>query len=250
MRNNFDLYSKYYNLLYKNKDYTAEANYITDCIKKYSDGGKDILEYGSGTGGHGLILQKMGYDVLGLERSQKMVDQARLGGFNCVQADITDFTVNKKFDVVISLFHVISYITENGSLDTVFKNSTRCLKPGGLFIFDVWYAPAVYTQKPENRIKRVEDDEIIVYRFAQPEIHTEKNIVDVNYSVLVQDKMSGELLEFIEKHPMRYFSIPEIIYLAETNGFNLLIAEEFLTGNKPSVNTWGVNFILKRNEQR
>ncbi len=249
MSTNFDLYSKYYNLLYRNKDYTAEASYIDNCIKKHSGGAKDILEYGSGTGGHGLILQKFGYSILGLERSQKMVDQAKQVGLNCLQADITEFSTDRKFDVIIALFHVISYITDNNSLDKIFKNSFKFLKPGGLFIFDIWYAPAVYCQKPENRIKKVENDEIIVYRFAQPELHTEKNVVDVNYSILVKDKISGELLEFTEKHPMRFFSIPEILYLSEINGFELKTAEEFLTGNQPDANTWGVNFILRKNEQ-
>jgi hypothetical protein len=46
---------------------------------------------------------------------------------------------------------------------------------------------------------------------------------------------------------MRHFSIPEIHMLASFTGFELLKAEEFLSGNEPSENTWGVNFILRKN---
>lgn len=246
MDNNFNLYTKYYDLLYRGKDYNAEASYISDCIKNSSPNAKTILEFGSGTGGHGLILQKMGYDIYGLERSKQMVEEAKLRGFACEQADITNFKIDRNFDVVISLFHVISYINENVSLEKVFRNALENLKPNGLFIFDVWYSPAVYHQKPETRIKRVENEEISVIRIAEPEIHINQNVVDVNYSILVKDKSTDKWIEFQEKHPMRHFSIPEIGLLATFKGFELLKAEEFLTGNQPSENTWGVNFILKK----
>ncbi|MCX6235978.1 MAG: class I SAM-dependent methyltransferase, partial [Bacteroidia bacterium] len=246
MDNNFNLYSKYYDLLYRIKDYNAEAKYISDCIKNYFPHAKTILEFGSGTGGHGLILHKMGYNIYGLERSKQMVEEARFHGFPCGQADITNFEIGQKFDAVISLFHVISYINDNASLEKVFRNASKCLNSGGLFIFDVWYSPAVYHQKPETRIKKVQNEEISVIRMAVPEIHIDKNVVDVNYSILVKDKSTDKWMEFQEKHPMRHFSIPEIDLFASFTGFELLKAEEFLTGNQPSENTWGVNFILRK----
>lgn len=246
MNNNFNLYSKYYDLLYRGKNYSAEANYISECIKSLSPNAKTIVEFGSGTGGHGLILQKMGYDIYGLERSNQMVAEARLLGFPCEQADITDFGIDRKFDAVISLFHVISYINDNASLEKVFRNASKCLNSSGLFIFDVWYTPAVYNQKPETRIKKVENEEISIIRMAEPVIHVNNNIVDVNYSILVKIKNEDKWVEFQEKHPMRHFSITEISLLAMLTGFELLRAEEFLTGNEPSENTWGVNFILKK----
>lgn len=247
MDKNFDLYSKYYDLLYQNKDYNAEANYVSSCIKEHAPNAKSILEFGSGTGGHGLILQKKGYNIYGIERSEKMVEVAITQGFHCKQADITDFKIEHKFDVVISLFHVISYINDNKSLLNVFRNASIHLNANGLFLFDVWYSPAVYHQKPEARLKKVENEEISVMRVAEPEIHSSKNVVDVNYTIIVKDKKTNKWMEFQEKHPMRHFSMPEIDLLTTFTGFNLLKAEEFLTGNQPSENTWGVCFILKKN---
>ena len=186
-------------------------------------------------------------DVYGIERSVEMVEQARLHGFPCEQGDITDFEMDRQFDVVISLFHVISYVNTNEALTKVFKNASKHLPPGGLFIFDVWYSPAVYHQKPEPRIKKVENSEISVIRFAEPEIHSGTNVVDLNYTILVKDKHNGQIIEFKEKHPMRHFSVPEIKLIASYTGFEVVKTEEFLTGNVPSEETWGVNFILKKN---
>ena len=246
MDSNFNLYGKYYDLLYLQKDYNAEANYISDCIKNYSLNAKTILEFGSGTGGHGLIMQKMGYEIYGLERSKQMVEEARIRGFTCEQADIANFEINRKFDAVISLFHVISYINDNDSLTSVFRNASKCLNSDGLFLFDVWYSPAVYHQKPETRIKKVENEQIIIIRVAEPITHINSNTIDVNYTILVKDKSKDKWFEFEEKHPMRHFSIPEINLLAKFTGFELIRTEEFLTSFQPSENTWGVCFILKK----
>lgn len=248
MNDNFNLYSKYYNLLYKGKEYKEEANYISECIKRYSPNARTILEFGSGTGGHGLILQKMGYDIYGIEKSKAMVEEAIASGYTCEKVDIVNFELKRKFDSVISLFHVISYINDNRSLEKVFRNASKHLESHGLFIFDVWYSPAVYYQKPETRIKKVENEEVSVIRMAEPVIHLNRNVVDVNYSILVKEKKSNKWIDFQEKHSMRHFSIPEVEFLAEITGFKLVKAEEFLTGNEPSEHTWGVNFILMKNE--
>lgn len=246
MNNNFNLYSKYYDLLYRDKNYSAEANYISNCIKNYFPYAKTILEYGSGTGIHGLILQKMGYDIYGLERSKQMVDKAKLHGFPCEQADITNFELDRKFDTVISLFHVISYITENTSLEKVFRNASKNLNLKGLFIFDVWYSPAVYNLKPEVRIKRIENEEIKITRIAEPLIHYNKNIIDVNYEVLIENKIDNTTKWIKEMHPMRHFSLPEISYFAEVAGFEVIATEEWMTRKEPSEKTWGVCFVLRK----
>lgn len=247
MNINFNLYSKYYDLLYADKDYFAEAKYISGCIKRELPNATSILEFGSGTGTCGLILKGMGYDVYGVELSAQMTKRAQDKGFPCQQGDIASFESERKFDSVISLFHVVSYLTENSSLEKTFLNAAKCLNPNGLFIFDVWYSPAVFHQKLENRIKRVENNEIKVMRIAEPITRINENIVDVMYTIVVKDKITDKWEEFTEVHSMRHFSIPEISFLAEHTGFEVIKAEEFLTGAAPSENTWGVNFILRKN---
>jgi SAM-dependent methyltransferase len=246
MSDNFDLYSKYYDLLYGDKEYNSEVEYIIKCIKKHAPNSNTILEFGSGTGKHGLLLEKQGYTVYGLEKSPSMVAVAKRNGFNCKQSDITNFAIADKFDVVLSLFHVISYITDNKSLNLVFQNAYNSLNDGGLFIFDVWYSPAVYTQVPERRIKKVENDNISVIRFAEPKMNFNNNVVEVHYTILVKEKESDTWIQVEETHPMRHFTIPEIETLANINGFKLIKSESFLTGIEPSNYTWGINFILKK----
>ncbi len=54
---NFNLYSTYYDLLYNNKDYESESNYILNILKNYSNYQiTSILELGGGTGKHAHYL--------------------------------------------------------------------------------------------------------------------------------------------------------------------------------------------------
>ncbi len=115
----------------------------------------------------------------------------------------------------------------------------------GVFIFDVWYGPAVLTDRPVVRVKRMEDDEIKVTRLAEPVLHPNENRVDVNYHVFVRDLESGVVNELRETHVMRYFFRPEIELFAAQNGFRLLNAEEWLSGKAPGEDTWGVCFVMK-----
>lgn len=195
-------------------------------------------------------MQK-GFSVKGLERSSEMVALAReksIEGFTPIVADIENYDLSENFDVAVSLFHVISYLTLNESLVACFKSTSQHLNNGGIFIFDVWYSPAVYYQVPETRIKRMEDEVIAVTRLAEPEIHYNENVVDVNYEIMIRDKNSQLTEVYSEKHPMRHFSIPEIKFLASLTGFKVICVEEFLTGVKPGKNTWGVCFILQKNK--
>jgi SAM-dependent methyltransferase len=243
----FGSYSYYYDLLYRDKDYRSEARYIQSVLDRFEVSGRDILEFGSGTGMHARLLAQSGYSVLGIDRSQTMVDQAATcPGFTSQQGDISTLHLGRSFNAIISLFHVISYQITNESVLSVFSRAYDHLEANGLFIFDAWYSPAVYSQKPEVRVKRMAVDELEITRVAEPVTNYVQNTVDVHYNIFARQTSTNSISTFSEVHHMRHFSIPEVELLAQMSGFKLLHAEEFLSGETPSDDTWGVCFVLRR----
>jgi len=243
----FDAIGKYYDLLYQDKDYVSEVNYIDHLIKKYSDQTCNILEFGFGTGKHAGILVDKGYKIDGIERSKSMVKFAsEKSGFTPHVGDIKTKKLKKKFDTVISLFHVFSYQTNNSDVQELLCNASRHLKKGGIFIFDIWYTPAVLSIYPSNRVLRMSNDEIEVTRIAEPDILINENIVNVNYQFFVKNKLNNNYETFQETHPMRHFSLPEIDYFAQKNGFLVEKSEEWITGNLPSKDTWSISLVIKK----
>ena len=241
----FDAIGRYYDLLYLDKRYDAEVAYVDGLLKIYGRKVQDLLEFGSGTGGHGRLLTQLGYKVTGIERSVQMLARARASdGFVCLQGDACTARLGRQFDAVIALFHVVSYQVRNKAVQALFARAAEHLTPGGLFIFDVWYSPAVNTQRPEVRVKRLEKDDLEITRIAEPIVYPNENRVDVCYTVFVREANSGEIQSFMETHPMRHFSLPELDLLAESAGFERVCAQEWLTGKEPSEASWGVCLVL------
>ncbi len=225
---NFLDYARYYDHLYPDKDYKSETGYVDSLIRRYSRGdAKRLLEVGCGTGGHAFWFAKKGYDVTGIDKSDGMVAIARKrlagtkgAGFS-VQ-DAASFTLNKKFDTAVSLFHVMSYLTANELFIKSLRNIHRHLKKGGLFIFDFWYGPAVLAQRPELRIKNLADNEFLLKRTATPRINLHEDIVDIHYALSIRDKKGRAVQEISEHHVMRYFFLPELYLMLEISGFKVI----------------------------
>jgi ubiquinone/menaquinone biosynthesis C-methylase UbiE len=58
-------YARYYDLLYRDKDYAAEAEYVAGLIRKFHPAARSILELGSGTGIHASLPAEKGFTVHG-----------------------------------------------------------------------------------------------------------------------------------------------------------------------------------------
>jgi len=243
----FDAYSRYYDLLYQDKDYGAEAVYIDALLQRHSITGRELLEFGCDTGRHGRLLAERGYRVTGIERSAAMVAQAAaVSGFSCREGDIRTLQLDRTFDAVLSLFHVVSYQVSNADVQAVFDRAAEHLGTGGLFVFDVWYSPAVLAQRPVVRVKRMAGAGVEITRLAEPRLLPNENRVDVNYTLFTRDTATGAIATFTECHPIRHFSLPELDLLAAVAGFERIGAEAFLTGAPPGEDTWGLCLVLRR----
>ena len=252
----FSDYAHYYDLLYRDKDYQAEADYVAGLIRRFHPGARLLMELGCGTGKHALLLADLGFSIHGIERSPEMLTLAletvadnrqsiNKGSLSFSEGDIRTVRLTERFDVIIALFHVISYQTTNEDVTASFETARHHLQPGGLFIFDVWYGPAVLTERPEVRIKRMADDQIEITRLAEPVLHPNENRVDVNYHVFVRNFATQAVTELRERHAMRYFFKQEIELIATHMGFQSLHTEEWLSGKAIGTNSWGVCFTLK-----
>ncbi len=250
-RNNFKLYSSYYDLLYKDKDYKGEVEYLDRHIRQLDPRAGTLLNLGCGTGRHDYLLADLGYETSGVDLSSQMIKIA-LGKqtqglpVSFYHGDARTVRLDKTFDVVTSLFHVFSYQISNQDLHDIFKTAHSHLKPGGHLLFDCWYGPGVLSDPPVVRIKRLENEELKITRIAEPIHHPNENVIDVNYELQFLNLASGRTESIRELHRMRYLFIPEVQLLARSTGFEILKFETWLTGEVPGLNTWNVLFLLKK----
>ncbi len=245
------LYSQYYDLLYQDKDYIGEVEYIDGLIKTHKGEALTLLDLGCGTGKHAELLCDSGYHVHGIDLSTDMLEIAekrRSGKENRLSfshSNIQNLALNQKFDVVMSLFHVMSYQNSNQELVKAFQVAKDHLVGDGVFIFDFWYGPAVLTDLPTTRVKRLENEWIKVTRLGEPVIHAQENIVDVQYNIFIKNKETQSVVEKNELHSMRYFFDTELELICDKVGFEVLNKYEWMSQNTPNFNSWNVVWILK-----
>lgn len=253
----FDAYATYYDLLYRDKDYASETAYIHSLIQRYKPGLCDILELGCGTGAHALCLAQFGYRVTGIDRSESMVSQAQtraadwpdllengLDNIEFAKGDLRYFRADKSFDVVLALFHVVSYQTSNDDLLAAMATATAHLQPGGLFIFDCWYGPGVLSEPPATRVRRLQGNDVSVTRIAEPDHRPNENCVDVHYEVIVEGAQGTERIR--EVHSMRYLFSPEVDLLFQNTGLRRLALLQWLKHDSPTIGSWNACFVAEK----
>jgi len=242
-------YAQFYDMLYKDKDYESESNYIISLIKKYNPEAKSILDLGCGTGRHAELFSNKGFIVLGVDQSKYMLNEAmnrKNNNLDFIEGDVRFLKLDKKFDVVTALFHVLSYQITNKDVESLIRTAYNHLNKNGLFIFDFWYGPAVIIQKPEVRIKELENDNVKFIRVAKPMIDFSRNVVEVCYKIFVVDKKNKTFLEHEEIHPMRFFFDPELELFIENIGFKLESKFSWLRFEKPSENDCSVLWVVRK----
>jgi SAM-dependent methyltransferase len=252
----FAEYARYYDLLYRGKKYQEEALYAVRLIKAQTPKAKSILELGCGTGAYAKQFAGMGFDVHGVDISEVMIECAReesvaarepyKNNLSFHLGDIRSIRLEKRFDAVVSLFHVISYQPTDYDLLSSFETARLHMEPGGIFLFDCWYGPAVLTDRPSVQVKRVSNDKIEITRIAEPVMHPNDNIVDVNYHLFIRDKSNNQVEEVREQHRMRYLFKPEVESMLRQVGLKMVHFEEWFSGAVPGCTSWNVVFLGAR----
>jgi len=252
----FQEYSNYYDLLNTGKDYELEAEYVLALARRAAPAQplRRIMNLGCGTGCHDLALARHGLEVTGVDRSEAMLAIARRSAVSSavhpapdfIQADITTLRLGQTFDLALSLFHVMSYQTTNEALRAAMTTAATHLAPGGLFIFDFWYGPAVLHEKPAVRIKRVDTEKLSLRRITEPVLRENDNTVEVNFEIEITAKADDSRQTLHETHVMRYLFLPEVAALLDEAGLTLFGSEEWLSGHAPSLNSWNVCCIAQK----
>ncbi|HKJ02512.1 MAG TPA: class I SAM-dependent methyltransferase, partial [Longimicrobiales bacterium] len=140
--------AEFYDLLYDGqKDYRAEAEFLTSLIHGARPSASSVLDVGCGTGAHARALIDAGFRVDGVDLEPAFVE---IAGAKCpegsfVVGDMTALDVPGSYDVVTCLFSAIGYVRTEEDLGAALRGMRRHLAPGGLVLVDPWFEPGQLT---------------------------------------------------------------------------------------------------------
>ena len=131
-----------YDMFMDNIPYEKWVEYLHDIMEEYNIHEGTILELGCGTGNMTELLASKGYDMIGVDNSEDMLELAmekRLkSGHDILYLlqDMQSFELFGTVKAVISVCDSINYVTDEAELKEVFRLVNNYLDPRGIFIFD------------------------------------------------------------------------------------------------------------------
>lgn len=243
----FSDYADFYDIYYADKNYSAEADFVLELASRYVKAPETLLDMGCGTGRHLAEFIRRNLKCDGFDLSESMLAQARqrLAGehVELSQANLTSFENGKQYDLVVSMFAVIGYLTTNQELIAGLQTARKHLRPGGVFIFDNWFGPAVLAQKPEKRRHEYRDGDNTIIRAVSPDLDPVGQKVTVNYEIAVL--RNGQVLKQTkEAHCMRYMFVQEMALAMQAAGLELVHSCPFMKPDSLlSTDEWNVTFV-------
>ena len=218
-------YAEIYDALNEGKNYSFEADF---CLQIYRSNTirrrepESILDLACGSGKHlaefSGIPQRCGVDL-----SAEMIAVARgeLGDeVELIQGNINTLDLHREFDLVTSLFHVLSYQYRLEDAILFMKSIARHLRKDGIAVVDFWHRPAWDIDPPGTRERNLSVNQKRVSRVSRGLPNYLTGQVDIDISVKVSQP--GSPPQRVEEiHHMRAFTIAEVELLARLAGLSL-----------------------------
>lgn len=244
-------YAAAYDALYAEKDYEGECDLLERVFAAYGDGAvRAILDLGCGTGNHALPLGRRGFEVVGVDRSEAMLERARAkdadGTVSFEVGDVRDVRLGREFDAVLVLFAVLGYQHSNDDVLAALRTARAHLRPGGLLVFDVWYGPTVLQERPVPRSRTAEDGAARLVRASDGTLDVRHHLCTVEFRVsrFEADRLVAQTEE---RHEMRYFFPLELELFLACAGLSLVRLGSFPDFDRePDETTWNVLAVAAR----
>ncbi|NWF49090.1 MAG: class I SAM-dependent methyltransferase [Ignavibacteriaceae bacterium] len=235
---NYDQLFHIYDHIMRNVNYSHWASYIIQISKKFVKNPVQVLEIGSGNCKLANQLQRHFNFFIASDYSFRMLQSAGNRTKHKVCLDMTSLPFLNKFDLIISAFDSINYLTSVKKLSLLFREVRSVLSEKGIFTFDVSLESNSYKYlKDGNRIYKIKNIKVQQSSSFNPStrVHTNKFIIDF--------KANGS---YIEVHKQKIFSFDtyfEIFQKSKLKVLDCLNAFTFEEGNK---NSDRIQFVITK----
>ena len=220
-----------YDTFMDNIPYEEWEKYLKSLLYEYGVREGLVLELGCGTGNMTEILAQSGYDMIGVDNAEEMleiaIEKRMKSGLDILylQQDMREFELYGTVKAIVSVCDSVNYILEEEELEEVFRLVNNYLDPGGVFIFDF---NTVYKYREilgdqtiaENR----EEGSFIWDNYFDEE----EQINEYDLTLFIREE-EGLYRKFEETHYQRAYALENVKHLLEQAGLELVAAYDAFT---------------------
>lgn len=240
-------FAEVYDTFMDNVPYEEWADYLEERLKEY--GVKDglVLELGCGTGSMTELLAEKGYDMIGVDNSEDMLEIAmekRIeSGHDILYLlqNMQEFELYGTVKAVVSVCDSVNYITEKAELEEVFRLVNNYLDPQGIFIFD-FNTEYKYREILGNQVI-AEDREECSFIWENYYDHTSM-INEYELTLFVQEE-DDLYRKYQESHFQKAYTLRDIRSMIEASGLKFVTAYDAYTQMAPMHNSERITVIAR-----
>ena len=240
-------FAEVYDTFMDNVPYEEWADYLEERLKEY--GVKDglVLELGCGTGSMTELLAEKGYDMIGVDNTEDMLEIAmekRIeSGHDILYLlqNMQEFELYGTVKAVVSVCDSVNYITEKAELEEVFRLVNNYLDPQGIFIFD-FNTEYKYREILGNQVI-AEDREECSFIWENYYDHTSM-INEYELTLFVQEE-DDLYRKYQESHFQKAYTLRDIRSMIEASGLKFVTAYDAYTQKAPMHNSERITVIAR-----
>ncbi|MCM1048674.1 MAG: class I SAM-dependent methyltransferase [Clostridiales bacterium] len=234
-------FAEVYDIFMDETPYGEWCEFIVSLLQKYGvDNTQDsaasgalkqerntILDLGCGTGALTELLAAKGYDMIGIDNSQEMLqiamEKKQRSGYDILylQQDMREFELYGTVGAVISVCDSINYILDENELLAVFRLVDNYLYPRGLFIFDF---NTVYKYEVVIGDATIAENRENCSFIWENYYHQEEEINEYDLTFFVKNDKDNCFKKFSETHYQRGYTLKQMKALVEKSGMEFVDA--------------------------
>ena len=245
-----DAYSSFasvYDQFMDNVPYEEWAEYLTGLLGEYQVHDGLVLDLGCGTGSLTEILAKKGYDMIGIDNSEDMLQIAMEkradSGLDILYLlqDMREFELYGTVAAIVSICDSMNYLTDYEDLVQTLKLVNNYLDPQGVFIFDM---NTVHTYRDLIGDRTIAEARAECSFIWDNDYDPETKINEYDLTLFIQEE-DDLYRRFVETHYQKAYELEEVKRAIAEAGMEFVTVYDAFTRKAPDENSERVYFIAR-----
>lgn len=233
-------FAEVYDTFMDNVPYEEWASYLQQTLKEYGIEDGLLLDLGCGTGTLTEIFDELGYDMIGIDNAEDMLEIAMEKRMESgrdilyLLQDMREFELYGTVRAIISVCDSVNYITDSEELLEVFRLANNYLDPKGIFVFDFNTDYKYREILASNTIAEEREDCSFIwdnYYYEEEKINEYELTLFIRDDELSEECGQDICRKFHETHFQRAYNLEEIKKLLQQSGMEFVAAYDAFTKN-------------------
>ena len=241
-------FAKVYDLFMDNIPYEEWGAYLKGLLHENGVDDGLVLELGCGTGTMTEILAEAGYDMIGVDQSEEMLEEAARkreeSGHEILYLcqDMREFELYGTVRAIVCVCDSMNYILEEEEVLGILTSAARnYLDYGGLFIFDLNTEYKYKEILGEQTIAENREESSFIWEnyFDEGEMVNEYDL-----TLFIRDD-DGRYSKYEETHYQKAFEISEVLKAVKEAGMELVAVYDAFTREPVKETSDRVYFVVR-----